>query len=93
MKMKNKIKNQDKSDAILPARTEALLRALLPFGVKWVTMGGITHDGMQMWDSEPRFDDKCGYLCPHGHFLGSIFILDGLGLEPFAKINVEELAE
>ena len=95
MKMKNKIKNRDKSDAALPARTEALLRALLPFGVKWVTMDGDRNNGVQMWDNEPCWHDEFGYVCPHGRYLGSIFVkgLKGLELEPLAKINIEELAE
>ena len=93
MKMKDKIKNQDKSDAALPARTEALLRALLPFGVKWVTTGDQPDGEFQIWDSEPTRDSEYGvYYCSTGRYLGSIFI-DGLGLEPFARINVEELAE
>ena len=92
MKMKDKIKNRDKSDAALPARTEALLRALLPFGVKWVTLDDQPDDGIQTWSNEPRWYDGYGYGDPLGGFLGSIF-LKGLGLEPYAKINIEELAE
>lgn len=91
--MKDKIKNRDKSDAALPARTEALLRALLPFGVKWVTTELDASRYLHMWDDEPIFDsDANDYYCPSDSYLGTVS-LRGLGLDSFAKINIEELAE
>lgn len=88
MKRSCKVNAQDKPAASVPPRTEALIRALLPFGVKWVTTGDKPDSELQMWSSEPVRDGRYNiYYCPTGRYLGTIFA-GGLGLRPFAKISV-----